>query len=284
MKTWFITGGTGGFGRAYADVALEQGDNVVLTARQPRQLKEWADLHGIEARERILLLELDTTNPQQVRDTVQAAEAHFGGVDVLVNNAGRGWYGSVEGSPEADVRRSFELNFFSVVDLVRAVLPGMRERRSGWIVNMSSVAGIASVPGFGFYSAAKFAVEGMTDALRTEVEPFGIQVLAVEPGAFRTQAYAGFVEEPVTETVEAAYRAFVETVRVAMVSQDGRQPGDPHRGVKAVVDAMRQDSPPRRIVLGNGGYDAVYDQLRGALDELRAQETASRAADFPQAS
>ena len=280
MKTWFITGGTGGFGRAYADVALELGDNVVLTARRPGQLKEWADLHGAEARERILLLELDTTDPQQVRDTVQAAEAHFGGIDVLVNNAGRGWYGSVEGSPEADVRRSFELNFFSVVDLVRAVLPGMRERRSGWIVNMSSVAGIASVPGFGFYSAAKFAVEGMTDALRTEVEPFGVQVLAVEPGAFRTQAYAGFVEEPVTETVEA-YRAFVETVRAAMVGQDGRQPGDPRRGVKAVVDAMNQDSPPRRIVLGNRGYDTVHDQLRGALDELRAQETASRAADFP---
>ncbi|MFG2953711.1 SDR family NAD(P)-dependent oxidoreductase [Streptomyces sp. NPDC048291] len=280
MKTWFITGGTGGFGRAYADVALRQGDNVVLTARRPGQLKEWADLHGAEARERILLPELDTTDPQQVRDTVRAAQARFGGIDVLVNNAGRGWYGSVEGSPEADVRRSFELNFFSVVDLVRAVLPGMRQRRGGWIVNMSSVAGIASVPGFGFYSAAKFAVEGMSDALRAEVEPFGVRVLAVEPGAFRTRAYAGFVQEPVTETV-AAYREFVETVRAAMISQDGRQPGDPHRGVEAVVDAMRQDPPPRRIVLGNGGYDAVHDRLRDALDELRAQETASRAADFP---
>ncbi|WP_317633641.1 SDR family NAD(P)-dependent oxidoreductase [Streptomyces albidocamelliae] len=261
---------------------MELGDNVVLTARRPGLLKEWADLHGAEARERILLLELDTTDSQQVRDTVRAAEAHFGGIDVLVNNAGRGWYGSVEGSPEADVRRSFELNFFSVVDLVRAVLPGMRKRRSGWIVNMSSVAGIASVPGFGFYSAAKFAVEGMTDALRAEVEPFGIQVLAVEPGAFRTQAYAGFADEPVTETVEA-YRAFVETVRVAMVSQDGRQPGDPHRGVRAVIDAMAQDFPPRRIVLGSNGYDAVHDHLRDALDELRAQETASRSADFPEA-
>ncbi|AUA16427.1 SDR family NAD(P)-dependent oxidoreductase [Streptomyces sp. SID8382] len=279
MKTWFITGGTpGGFGMAYADTALERGDNVVLTARRPHLLDEWAKSHG----EKALVLPLDVTDARQIHDAVTAAEERFGGIDVLVNNAGRGWYGSVEGSPDADIRRSFELNFFSVTAVLRAVLPGMRARRGGWIVNMSSVAGLRGVPGFGYYSAAKFALEGLTEALREEVTPFGIKVLAVEPGAFRTRAYAGFAAEPVAETVDA-YVPFVGTVRDSMIGQDGTQPGDPHRGVRAVLDAMERDTPPRRIVLGGAGYDAVHDQLEGMLEELRTFETASRGADFPPA-
>lgn len=179
MKTWFITGGTpGGFGMAYAEAALEQGDRVVLTARRPDELAGWADGHG----ERVLVLPLDVTDEQQVRTAVSTAEDRFGGIDVLVNNAGRGWYGSVEGMDDAAVRKLFELNFFSVVAVTRAVLPGMRARRDGWIVNMSSVAGLRGVVGFGFYTAAKFAIEGLTDVLRQEVAPLGIKVLAVEPG------------------------------------------------------------------------------------------------------
>ncbi|MFF5991958.1 SDR family NAD(P)-dependent oxidoreductase [Prauserella flavalba] len=277
MKTWFITGGSpGGFGMTYADVALENGDNVVLTARRPHLLDNWANRHG----DRALVLPLDVTDAKQVRASVHAAEERFGRIDVLVNNAGRGWYGSVEGSPDADVRRAFELNFFSVAETLRAVLPGMRARRRGWVVNMSSVAGITSTVGFGYYTAAKFAIEGLTETLRQEVAPFGINVLAVEPGAFRTRAYASFADEPVTETVDA-YLPLVESVRTSMISQDGRQPGDPYRGVQAVVNAMKQDNPPRRIVLGAAGYDAVHNQLEGMLDELRAHETASRSADFP---
>ncbi|MEU9402958.1 SDR family NAD(P)-dependent oxidoreductase [Streptomyces sp. NPDC048242] len=277
MHTWFITGGTpGGFGMAYADAALERGDNVVLTARRPKLLDDWADRHG----DRVLVLPLDVTDAGQVRDAVRAAEERFGGIDVLVNNAGRGWYGSVEGMAEADVRRSFELNFFSVTEILRAVLPGMRARRSGWIVNMSSVAGLRGVPGFGYYSAAKFAVEGLTEALREEVAPFGIRVLAVEPGAFRTHAYTAFADESVSESVDA-YLPFVESVRTSMVGQDGCQPGDPERGVRAVLDAMDREEPPRRIVLGAGGYEAVREQLVGMVEELRAYEGASRGADFP---
>lgn len=279
MKTWFITGGTpGGFGPAYADLALERGDTVVLTARRPHLLDDWARPHG----ERALVLPLDVTDTQQIRTAVRTAEERFGGVDVLVNNAGRGWYGSVEGTADADVRRSFELNFFSVTEMLRAVLPGMRARGSGWIVTMSSVAGLRSVPGFGYYSAAKFAVEGLTEALRREVAPFGINVLAVEPGAFRTRAYSGFTDEPVSETVDA-YLPFVESVRAAMIDQDGRQPGDPYRGVRAVLDAMDQDDPPHRLVLGTAGYDAVHGQLAGMIEELRTHEAASRSADFPPA-
>jgi NAD(P)-dependent dehydrogenase (short-subunit alcohol dehydrogenase family) len=279
MKTWFITGGTpGGFGMVYADVALKLGDNVVLTARRPHLLDDWANRH----RDRALVLPLDVTDARQVRDAVRAAEERFDRIDVLVNNAGRGWYGSVEGMADTDVRRSFELNFFSVTEILRAVLPGMRARRSGWIINMSSVAGLRGVPGFGYYSAAKFAVEGLTEALRQEVAPFGINVLAVEPGAFRTRAYASFADESVSETVDA-YLPFVESVRDSMISQNGRQPGDPSRGVQAVVDAMNHDKPPHRIVLGAAGYDAVQDQLEGMIDELRAYEAASRSADFPPA-
>ncbi|MFJ3419826.1 SDR family NAD(P)-dependent oxidoreductase [Streptomyces sp. NPDC086082] len=277
MKTWFITGGTpGGFGPTYADLALERGDNVVLTARRPQLLDEWARPYG----ERALVLPLDVTDAEQIRTAVRAAEERFGGVDVLVNNAGRGWYGSVEGTPDAEVRRSFELNFFSVTELLRAVLPGMRARGSGWIVNMSSVAGLRSAPGFGYYSAAKFAVEGLTEELRREVAPFGIHVLSVEPGPFRTHAYSGFTDEPVSETVDA-YLPFIESVRESMVGQDGTQPGDPRRGVRAVLDAMDQDDPPHRLVLGAAGYDAVHGQLTGMIEELRTYEAASRSADFP---
>ncbi|MEU8591824.1 oxidoreductase [Streptomyces sp. NPDC048664] len=278
MKTWFITGGTpGGFGTAYADAALEQGDNVVLTARRPHLLDEWAARHADQA----LVHALDVTDAQQVQEAVAAAEEHFGGIDVLVNNAGRGWYGSVEGTPDGDVRTSFELNLFSVTQMLRAVLPGMRERGDGWIINMSSVAGLRGVPGFGYYSAAKYAVEGLTEALRHEVAPFGIKVLAVEPGAFRTHAYASFADEAVNETVDA-YLPLIRSVRSTMIERDGQQPGDPHRGVRAVLDAMNSPTPPHRIVLGADGYEAVQKQLTDMAAELRAFEAASRSADFPQ--
>ncbi|MGW5306054.1 SDR family NAD(P)-dependent oxidoreductase [Streptomyces griseoluteus] len=278
MRTWFITGGTpGGFGMAYAEAALELGDNVVLTARRPHLLDDWAARHG----DRVLVLPLDVTDAQQVHEAVRAAEERFGGIDVLVNNAGRGWYGSVEGTSDSDVRASFELNFFSVTQLLRAVLPGMRKTGDGWIINMSSVAGLRSVPGFGYYSAAKYAIEGLTDALRHEVAPFGIKVLAVEPGAFRTHAYASFADETVNETVDA-YLPLIQSVRSTMIEQDGRQPGDPRRGVRAVLDAMNSATPPRRIVLGADGYEAVQGQLTDMAAELRTFEAASRSADFPQ--
>ncbi len=211
---------------------------------------------------------------------MRAAEEHFGGIDVLVNNAGRGWYGSIEGMDEDQVRAMFELNFFSVPTVLRAVLPGMRARGNGWIVNMSSVAGLRGTTGFGYYSATKFALEGLTEVLRDEVASTGIRVLAVEPGAFRTQAYAGFADEPVGESIPE-YQPMLREVREAMVSADGKQPGDPRRGARAVLAAMAQEPPPQRLVLGNGGFDAVADTLESALAELRRNENLSRGADFP---
>ncbi|NKE61166.1 SDR family NAD(P)-dependent oxidoreductase [Lentzea sp. PSKA42] len=276
MKTWFITGGTpGGFGMAYAEAALEEGHQVVLTARRPDELREWASERG----DRVLVLPLDVTDAEQVRAAVNAAEERFGGIDVLVNNAGRGWYGSVEGTRDETVRRTFDLNLFAVVEVVRAVLPGMRARGDGWIVNMSSLAGLVGVQGFGYYSAAKFALEGLSEALRQEVEPFGVRVLVVEPGAFRTKAYAGFQHEPVRETVDA-YLGLVEGIRATFADQDGKQPGDPERGVRAVISAMNAPEPPQRLVLGGAAYDAAVALHEGALAELRAHEKLSRGADF----
>lgn len=276
-KTWFVTGGSpGGFGMAYAEAALEHGDRVVLTARRPESLLAWAQAQD----DRALVLPLDVTDHQQVQHAVLAAEEHFGGIDILVNNAGRGWYGSVEGMAETEVRQIFELNFFAVLTVIRAVLPGMRTRHGGWIVNMSSAAGLRGVTGFGYYSAAKHAIEGVTEVLRQEVAPLGIRVLAVEPGAFRTRAYAGFADEPVRETIEE-YRPMLEAVRKAMVDQHGRQPGDPRRGVRAVIQAMSQNPPPDRLVLGDDAFDVVTAALKGALADIRRGEALARGADFP---
>lgn len=276
-RRWFITGGTpGGFGVAFADAARETGDRVVLTSRRPQELAQWAGQYG----DRVLVVQLDVTDAAQVRRAVNAAEAHMGGIDVLVNNAGRGWFGSIEAMDESSVRAMFELNFFAVLSVTRAVLPGMRARGSGWIVNVSSVAGLVAAPGFGYYSATKFAVEAVTDTLRDEVAAQGISVLTVEPGAFRTNAYAGFADEPVAESIPE-YHDMLEQVRATFVGMNGVQPGDPHRGARAVIAAMEQDSPPRRLVLGNGGYEAVIDALEQSLADIRTSETLARSADFP---
>jgi NAD(P)-dependent dehydrogenase (short-subunit alcohol dehydrogenase family) len=277
MKTWFITGGTpGGFGMAFAEAALENGDRVALTARRPEQLDSWARAYG----DRVLVLPLDVTDPKLVEEAVRAAEEHFGGIDVLVNNAGRGWFGSIEGMADADVRSMLELNFFAVLTVLRAVLPGMRARGNGWIINMSSVAGLRGIAGFGYYSASKYALEAVTEVLREEVAPLGIRVLTVEPGAFRTRAYSGFADEAVEETIPE-YLPNLEKVRAAMIEQDGNQPGDPRRGARAVIAAISQETPPHRLVLGGDGFDAVVSTLEETLRDVRASEALSRGADFP---
>lgn len=276
-RRWFITGGTpGNFGMAFAEAALETGDRVVLTSRRPQELAAWADRYG----DRVLVVPLELTDAAQVQRAVQAAEEHFGGIDVLVNNAGRGWYGSIEGMDDSALRAMFELNLFAVLSVTRAVLPGMRARGDGWIVNVSSVAGLVSAPGFGYYSATKFAIEAITDALHDEVAPQGISVLTVEPGSFRTNAYTGFANEPVAEAIPD-YHDMLEEVRATFIGLDGVQPGDPRRGARAVIAAMAQDPPPRRLVLGNSGYDAVVDALEQTLSDIRANENLSRSADFP---
>ncbi|MBX7448938.1 SDR family NAD(P)-dependent oxidoreductase [Mycolicibacterium sp. 3033] len=277
-RRWFITGGTpGGLGVAFAEAALDTGDRVALTSRRPQELAAWAEQYG----DRVIVVPLDVTDTERVQHAVQTVEEQFGGIDVVVNNAGRGWFGSIEAMDESAVRAMFELNFFAVLAVTRAVLPGMRARGSGWIVNVSSVAGLVAAPGFGYYSATKSAIEAVTETLRHEVAGQGISVLAVEPGAFRTNAYAGFADEPVAERIPE-YHDMLEQVRAAFVAMDGVQPGDPRRGARAVIAVMAQNPPPRRLVLGNSGFDAVVDTLECALVDIRSSEKLSRSADFPE--
>jgi NADP-dependent 3-hydroxy acid dehydrogenase YdfG len=279
MRTWLITGGTSGFGQAYAEAALAEGDQVVLTARRPERLADWAEKHG----NRVLTLALDVTDARRAAEVVSAAEARFGAVDVLVNNAGGGSHGSVEDTDERELRQTFEVNFFGTVTMIRAVLPGMRARRKGCVVNVSSVGGVRAFPGVGYYNAAKFAVEGISESLRQEVEPLGIGVMVVEPGAFRTKAdSAGYSHgaAPVRED----YEGTVGALRDALVAMNGTQPGDPARAARAVVEAVASGAPPHRLVLGGLGFEQVTAKLESMLAETRAWEDVSRGADFPDSS
>jgi NAD(P)-dependent dehydrogenase (short-subunit alcohol dehydrogenase family) len=270
-----VTAGGGGIGLIIAKAFVAAGDRVhvcdVNAEAVERVTRDNPAITGTVC---------NIADRAAVERFVEDAVDELGGIDVLVNNAGRGWYGSVEGMDDAAVRQLFELNFFSVLTVTRAVLPGMRARRSGWIVNVSSVAGLKGVLGFGYYTAAKHAVEGMTDVLRQEVAPLGVKVLAVQPGAFRTRAYAGFAGEPIRESIED-YRPMLESVRTAMIEQDGDQPGDPLQGARAVVATIGRADPPHRLVLGSGGYDAVIGELESMISEIRAHEKVSRSVDFP---
>jgi NAD(P)-dependent dehydrogenase (short-subunit alcohol dehydrogenase family) len=276
MRTWLITGGTSGFGRAYAEEALAQGDQVVLTARRVEQLDGWAQHHGGQA----LVVPLDVTDPSQVTNAVAAAHDRFGAIDVVVNNAGGGSHGAVEDTDEAEIRWTFEVNFFGAAAVIRAVLPGMRARRSGCIVNISSVGGLRAFPGVGYYNAAKFAVEGISESLRQEVEPLGINVLVVEPGAFRTRSDSTGYSDSATPVLED-YAGTVGALRDALVAMNGRQPGDPRQAARAVVQAVVAGNPPHHLVLGNLGFEQVTGKLEAMLAEIRAWEPVSRSADFP---
>ena len=276
MKTWLITGGTSGFGMAYAEAALDSGGRVVLTARKVDQLQEWADQYG----DRVLVLPLDITDKRQIASTIGTAEAHFGHIDVLVNNAGGGSHGAVEDMDESTIRNTFEINFFGAVAMIRAVLPGMRARRSGYIVNMSSVGGVRAFPGVGYYNAAKFAIEGISESLRQEVEPLGIHILVIEPGAFRTRASSeGYTAH--APVVIDDYEGTVGVLRSALVALNGKQPGDPRRAAQVIVETIESGDPPHRLVLGNTGYEQVTAKLKTMLEEIHTWEPISRSVDFP---
>ncbi|MEU3271256.1 oxidoreductase [Saccharomonospora sp. NPDC006951] len=262
-RTWFITGSSAGFGRALAAAALAGGDNVVATARRPETLKPLVD----RAPERALALELDVAEPDQADAAVAAAHERFGGIDVLVNNAGFASVGAVEELEDHALRRLMDVMFFGTVTLVRAVLPAMRERRRGSIVQMSSMGGQVSMPGFGAYCAAKFALEGLSDALAAEVEPHGVRVLIVEPGAFATSF--GAARSQVSPD-SGHYSDTVGPQRVAVAGMDGSQPGDPAKAAAAILRVLDEPSPPRRLALGADAIEyigAALDARRAELDE-----------------
>jgi NAD(P)-dependent dehydrogenase (short-subunit alcohol dehydrogenase family) len=262
-KVWLITGTSTGFGRALAQAALERGYRVVATARQPEQLQELRDRYP----DRVLTVALDVTNEQSVQQAVAAALDTYDRIDVLVNNAGYGTFGAIEEFSADDIRQQFEVNFFGLLDVTRAVLPTMREQRSGHILNISSVGGFASFSGAGIYSASKFALEGASEALAQEVKPLGIKVTIVEPGAFRTAFRTNASSKPPAHLI-ADYAETSGKTRELLQAMDGKQPGDPVKAVAAMIQVVESDDPPLRLALGEDAVNGITKKLESTKADL----------------
>jgi NAD(P)-dependent dehydrogenase (short-subunit alcohol dehydrogenase family) len=272
---WFITGCSTGFGRALARHTLDCGYRIVVTARSPAAV---ADLvAGHEAR--ALALRLDVTKPDEIAAAVAAAEAKFGRIDVLVNNAGVGYFGAIEERDEGEARRMFEINFWGLVEMTRAVLPGMRARRSGQIVNISSLGGVRGGPGLGFYNATKFALEGLSEALALETAPLGIKVLIVEPSGFRTD-WAGRSAHETRHPI-ADYDSTAGARRRQIRANSGKQPGDPARAAAAIVKAVEAPDAPLRLMLGRIALAEGRDKIEAMKRDFESWATVSEGADFP---
>lgn len=275
-KVWFITGCSTGFGRELAKQLLKGGYKVALTARN---LEKVQDLVAINE-ENALALQLEVTDKQQVADAVADAENHFGRIDVLVNNAGIGYFGAAEESDEDEVRAMFETNFWGLSEMTRAVLPKMRERRSGIIVNISSIGGSVAFPALSYYHATKYAVNGFSESLQKEVAPLGIKVVIVQPSGFRTD-WAGRSANDAKVKI-ADYEATSGVNQSAIRGYSGNQPGDPVRAAKAIINAVESENPPHHLLLGK----AALKNARLKLEELKADYEAnaevSEGADFPE--
>ncbi len=274
---WFITGCSTGFGYELAKLVIARGWRAVVTARDRDRV---ADLvRG--APERALALALDVTDPVQIASAVDEARVRFGRIDVLVNNAGYGYQSSIEEGEDEKVRAQFDANVFGLFALTRAVLPSMRAQRSGHILNITSVAGHVGFPASGYYAASKHAVEGFSDALLAEAGPLGIRVTCVAPGPFRTDwAGRSLIQTPnaLTDYADTAGARLKATAE-----KTGTQAGDPARAGEAMIRLTETDHPPRHLVLGAWGYDAVTDRLRGRLAEIEAWRETSVGADYPDA-
>lgn len=262
-KVWFITGTSTGFGRELAIAALDAGNKVVATARKPEVLSDLAARYG----DSVLTVRLDVTNPDDITDAVKAATDTFGQIDVLVNNAGYAVVGGFEEVTEAQFRQQYDTNVFGVIAVAQAVLPAMRARKSGHILNVSSVVGLTAPPGMSAYASSKFAVEGISEAMATELAPLGIRVIIVEPGAFKTSfGVAGGVpkgENPIADYDQTAGGM------VAMLEDmvaNGTAPGDPAKAAQAMLAIVDDPNPPLRLLLGSDAFDMVQPKL----DALKA--------------
>jgi NAD(P)-dependent dehydrogenase (short-subunit alcohol dehydrogenase family) len=261
VSTWLITGCSTGLGRALATAVLDRGDNAVITARDAANVRDLADAHPATA----LALSLDVTDMAQIASAARAAQERFGGIDVLVNNAGYGYRAAVEEGDDADIHRLFATNFFGPVALIKAVLPGMRARRSGAILNISSIGARITPEGSGYYAATKAALEGMSGSLRKELAPLGITVTAVEPGAFRTDFAGRSLNQ--SATVIGDYAGTAGKRRKEHDTVHGTQKGDPAKAAQALITAVESSEPPALLLLGQ---DAL-DQFRRTLDAQRAE-------------
>lgn len=266
MATWLITGCSTGLGRALAQAVLARGHNAVVTARDVSTVQDIADAHPGTA----LALPLDVTDSAQISAAVQQSRERFGGIDVLVNNAGYGYRAAVEEADDADVRRLFDTNVFGAVDMIKAVLPDMRVKRSGTILNISSIGARIKPAGSGYYSATKAALEGLSGSLRKELQPLGINVTVIEPGAFRTD----FAGRSLTQSA-TAIADYAETAGKRRKENDtihGTQPGDPAKAAEAIVTIAESPNPPSLAVLGKDAVEAfaaVAEAERAELEQWR---------------
>lgn len=274
-KIWFITGCSSGFGRELAKQLLNNDYRVVVTARDTNKLQDLVALNESNA----LMLSLDVTNETQVKQAVSEAETHFGAIDVLVNNAGFGYFGAIEESGQQEVRCMFETNFWGLSHMTRAVLPKMRRRREGFIVNISSIGGFVGNPGLGYYNATKFAVNGFSEALRAEVAPLGIKVLLIQPSGFRTD-WAGRSAKEAQHLIPD-YTNTAGKIIDAIREGSGYQPGDPVRAVEAIIKAVESEKPPFNLLLGRGAFKGARTKLDNLEQEFGFWAKVTEGADFP---
>jgi len=273
---WFITGCSSGFGRELAKLVLDRGYRAVITARDPRTIQDLAaDRDG-----RALALKLDVTNKAEVADAVKTAQSTFGSIDVLVNNAGYGYVGAIEESEEDEVRAMVDTNFFGLARMIRAVLPEMRKRRRGFIVNISSNGGLQAFPGFGYYNSTKFAVEGLSEALEKEVAPLGIKVLLVEPGPFRTDWAGRSLKRTKERIPEYAETAGAPLER--LISGSGKQVGDPVRAGEVIIKAVESENMPLHLVLGKVAVETARSKIELLRRDVDAWEEIALSADYPE--
>lgn len=272
---WFITGCSTGFGHELARLVLARGWNAVVTARRPESLAELVEGAG----DRALALKLDVDAPAQIEAAAQAALEQFGRIDVLVNNAGYGYQAAAEEGVDAEIRAQFETNVFGLFAMTRAVLPAMRAQRKGHVVNVTSVAGLIGFASSGYYAASKHAVEGWSDALAAETAPLGIKVTCVEPGPFRTDWAGRSLKQTQSRIPDYADTAAARMRSTA--GNSGQQPGDPVRAAQAIIDITEIPNPPRHLVLGAWGWDAVTKRLKARLDEIEAWRDTALGTDYP---
>ncbi len=276
MAVWFITGASRGLGRALAAAALEDGDQVIAAARDPRAVRQALP----EAGDALLAVRLDVTDEQQAGKAVAAGVERFGRIDVLINNAGYGLFGGVEEISDSEARTLFDTNVFGLLNVTRAVLPTLRAQGAGYIINIGSSAGFASSAGQGLYSASKFAVEGLTEALRAEVAPLGIHVTVVELGSFRTNFLTSDSRHRPAQSIPV-YAGTAGQLTKAIEASNGRQPGNPVRAAAAIRQLAAAGQPPVRLHLGSDCVSLVEDKLTAVADELGRWRELARSTDFP---
>jgi NAD(P)-dependent dehydrogenase (short-subunit alcohol dehydrogenase family) len=274
-RVWFITGASTGLGKALAEVALEQGDYVVGTFRKADQMKAFEQTHP----QRAYAVQMDVTDEAQVRAGVQAALERFRQIDVLVNNSGHGFIGAIEEATDAEAREVFEVNVFGALHVLRAVIPHMRQRRSGHILNISSQGGVVSFQGSSLYCATKHALEAISEGMAKEVAHLGIKVTIVEPGVFRTD-FAGRSMVLAKKVIDD-YAPTVGQRRITIKSVDGNQSGDPVRAAKAILEVVNSPHPPLRLALGPDALKVMREKLVGVLNDFTNWEELSSSTDFP---